>query len=161
MISTDSSIHRPYHADGRPAPSAPPSSGPPPPPITGHVSHESRGIDCTHPAILRTLLKPLFFVSHVTASRLPVLAALVGIFLPATHHQALAGAFDSVVVINEIHYHPDSAAKTEWVELRNQQGVDMNLSRWSLTGGIEFTFPDNFTALILHTHARTWDSAIK
>ena len=81
----------------------------------------------------------------MTASRLPVLAALVGIFLPATHHQALAGAFDSVVVINEIHYHPDSAAKTEWVELRNQQGVDMNLSRWSLTGGIEFTFPDNFT----------------
>jgi hypothetical protein len=81
----------------------------------------------------------------VTASRLPALAALAGIFLPAIHHQALAGAFDSVVVINEIHYHPDSAAKTEWVELRNQQGVDMNLSRWSLTGGIEFTFPDGFT----------------
>ncbi len=54
---------------------------------------------------------------------------------------SFASAADSVVVINEIHYHPASAAETEWVELRNNQGVDVNLGGWQLTGGVEYTFP--------------------
>lgn len=51
-------------------------------------------------------------------------------------------AYDSVVVINEIQYNPP-AGQTEWLELRNNQGVDVNLAGWQLTGGISYTFPDS------------------
>ena len=54
-----------------------------------------------------------------------------------------ARAFDSVVVINELQYHPaNESAETEWVELRSLHGVDVNLSNWSLAGEIEFTFSE-------------------
>ncbi len=53
----------------------------------------------------------------------------------------LAGS-DSVVVFNEIHYHPAQADESEWIELHNQMSVDIDLSRWTLTGGIEFGFPE-------------------
>lgn len=48
---------------------------------------------------------------------------------------------DSVVVFNEIMYHPagDDPA-LEWIELHNQMSVDVDLSNWSLTGGIRFSF---------------------
>jgi hypothetical protein len=81
----------------------------------------------------------------VTALRLPALAALAVLSFLSSRASAVAAAYDSVVVINEIHYHPASATEGEWIELRNQQGVDVNLSRWSITGGIEFTFPDDLT----------------
>lgn len=49
---------------------------------------------------------------------------------------------DSVLVFNEIHYHPaDEEGDTEWVELRSLQGVDVDISGWRLEGGIEFQFP--------------------
>jgi len=49
---------------------------------------------------------------------------------------------DSVLVFNEIHYHPvDEAADTEWVELRSLQGVDVDISGWRIEGGIDFLFP--------------------
>ncbi|RYD80013.1 MAG: lamin tail domain-containing protein, partial [Verrucomicrobiaceae bacterium] len=52
-------------------------------------------------------------------------------------------AYDSVVVINELQYHPaNEETETEWVELRSLHGVDVNLSNWSLTGQVEFTFPE-------------------
>ncbi len=49
---------------------------------------------------------------------------------------------DSVVVFNEIMYHPASDEESEWIELHNQMAVDIDLSRWSLEGGVDFDFPE-------------------
>lgn len=51
---------------------------------------------------------------------------------------------DSTVVFNEVMYHPNATneAQLEWVELHNQMAVDMDLSGWSLTGGVQFTFAE-------------------
>ncbi len=49
---------------------------------------------------------------------------------------------DSVVVFNEVMYHPaTNEAALEWVELHNQNSVDVDLGGWRLTGGIDYTFP--------------------
>lgn len=50
---------------------------------------------------------------------------------------------DSTVMFNEIMYHPagDETA-LEWVELHNAMAVDMDISGWSLAGGIWFEFPE-------------------
>jgi hypothetical protein len=54
-----------------------------------------------------------------------------------------ASAVDSVVVFNEIHYHPaTSEATSEWIELHNQMAVDIDLSAWSIRGEVEYTFPE-------------------
>ena len=51
---------------------------------------------------------------------------------------------DTVVVFNEVMYHPSlSESNLEWVELRNQMAVDVDVSGWSLAGGIQYTFPSN------------------
>ncbi len=54
-----------------------------------------------------------------------------------------ASATDSVVVFNEINYHPpnDESAQ-EWLELHNQMAIDIDLSAWSISGGIAFTFTE-------------------
>ncbi|MCL5097357.1 MAG: lamin tail domain-containing protein, partial [Candidatus Omnitrophica bacterium] len=50
---------------------------------------------------------------------------------------------DSTVVFNEIMYHPaTNEAAMEWVELYNQMAVDMDLSGWSIEGGIQYVFPE-------------------
>ncbi|MEZ6101530.1 MAG: lamin tail domain-containing protein [Pirellulaceae bacterium] len=52
---------------------------------------------------------------------------------------------DSTVVFNELMYEPretDGTGTGEWVELYNQMSVDMDLSAWSLDGGIAYTFPE-------------------
>ena len=50
---------------------------------------------------------------------------------------------DSTVVFNEIMYNPiDSDTGGEWVELHNQMSVEMDISNWSLAGGVDFTFPE-------------------
>jgi hypothetical protein len=50
---------------------------------------------------------------------------------------------DSVVVFNEIMYHPPTnEAAMEWVELYNQMAVDVDLSGWSLSGGISYDFAE-------------------
>lgn len=52
-------------------------------------------------------------------------------------------ALDSTVVFNEIMYNvPGSDDGLEWIELYNQMGVDMDLSGWSITDGVRYTFPD-------------------
>ncbi len=52
-------------------------------------------------------------------------------------------AADSVVVFNEIMYHPaGDEDRLEWIELHNQLIVPVDLSGWSLSDGIAFTFPD-------------------
>lgn len=49
------------------------------------------------------------------------------------------GWADSVVVFNEIQYHPAVGAP-EWIELYNQMAIDIDLSGWSLDGAVEYTF---------------------
>ncbi|NIP94060.1 MAG: lamin tail domain-containing protein, partial [Akkermansiaceae bacterium] len=52
-------------------------------------------------------------------------------------------AADSVVTFNEIHYHPvDELNQTEWVELHNLMGVNVDLSGWRLAGGVDYRFAD-------------------
>lgn len=50
-------------------------------------------------------------------------------------------AADSVVVFNEVMYHPRDDDGVEWLELHNQMGVAIDLSGWSLQGGIDYAFP--------------------
>lgn len=49
---------------------------------------------------------------------------------------------DSVVTFNELHYN-QAAAQTagEWLELKNQNSVDVDLSGWRLDGGVDYVFP--------------------
>ena len=50
---------------------------------------------------------------------------------------------DSTVVFNEIMYHPaTSEPALEWLELHNQMAVNMDLSGWSLDGGVQFKFAE-------------------
>ncbi|HVK59637.1 MAG TPA: lamin tail domain-containing protein [Candidatus Kapabacteria bacterium] len=49
---------------------------------------------------------------------------------------------DSVVVFNEIMYHPRDGDPVEWVELYNQMAVDVDISGWEIDG-IGYTFPTN------------------
>lgn len=49
---------------------------------------------------------------------------------------------DGSVVFNEIMYHPaTNEATLEWVELHSLMTVDMDLTGWSIRGGIDFAFP--------------------
>ena len=53
-----------------------------------------------------------------------------------------AYATDSVLVFNELQYHPaNELTETEWVELRSLQAVDVDISGWRIDGGIDYTFP--------------------
>ncbi|MCP4191793.1 MAG: hypothetical protein GY768_14355 [Planctomycetaceae bacterium] len=51
---------------------------------------------------------------------------------------------DSTVVFNEIMFNPvgENDGQTEWIELYNQLSLDMDISEWVLTGGVDYTFPD-------------------
>ncbi|MGJ8695179.1 MAG: lamin tail domain-containing protein [Verrucomicrobiaceae bacterium] len=52
-------------------------------------------------------------------------------------------AFDSIVVINEIQYHPEGDdAALEFLELYNQNTVNVDLSGWRISGGVDFVFPE-------------------
>ena len=55
---------------------------------------------------------------------------------------AMGQRADSVVTINEIHYHPALTGEPEWLELHNQMVVRVDVSGWKLTEGIDFTFPE-------------------
>lgn len=47
------------------------------------------------------------------------------------------------IVISEIMYHPASQdVREEFVELHNAGPTNVNLAGWTLSGGIDFTFPD-------------------
>ena len=47
-----------------------------------------------------------------------------------------------LVMFNEIHYHPPSnEAAFEWVEFFNAASVDVDLSGWSVSQGVDFRFP--------------------
>lgn len=55
----------------------------------------------------------------------------------------LQAAPDSVVTFNEVNYHPQDPGAPEWVELHNQMSIRVDLSGWTLRGGIEYQFPGN------------------
>lgn len=56
---------------------------------------------------------------------------------------SLQASADSVIVFNEINYHPaDTAGETEWVELQNLMGVDVDISGWAIDEGIGFEFSE-------------------
>ncbi len=48
---------------------------------------------------------------------------------------------DSVVTFNELHYHPAAVTDGEWIELKNQNSTDVDMSGWRLDGGVDFVFP--------------------
>jgi hypothetical protein len=53
---------------------------------------------------------------------------------------------DCVVVFEEVMYHPaapDAASERqrEWIELRNEMALDIDMSGWRLAGGIDYVFP--------------------
>ncbi len=76
---------------------------------------------------LKTLLRP---------RSLPLVSALC-----FTAGVCRAGV-DSVVTFNEVHYNPASGQTSgEWIELRNQNSVNVDLSGWRLDGGVDFVFP--------------------
>lgn len=56
---------------------------------------------------------------------------------------SLLASADSVVVFNEVHYHPtEQASDTEWLELRNLMGVDVDISGWKLDRGVSYQFAE-------------------
>ena len=55
---------------------------------------------------------------------------------------AVAGP-EPVVTFNELQYHPALVQSSgEWIELRNQHAVDVDLSGWQIDGGVGFVFPN-------------------
>ncbi|MEN8864605.1 MAG: lamin tail domain-containing protein [Akkermansiaceae bacterium] len=70
-----------------------------------------------------------------------ILSAILCMTVSST--DAAAPPVDSVVVFNELHYNPADASEAgEFVELHNQMGIDIDLSDWELTGGVNYTFAD-------------------
>jgi hypothetical protein len=52
-------------------------------------------------------------------------------------------AVDSVVVFNELNYHPaTNETASEWIELHNQMAIDIDLSAWRITGDVDYTFAE-------------------
>ena len=76
------------------------------------------------------------FAFHRIAARLCALAMVAAFPL-------VARAVDATTVFNEVMYHPAAAGDTEWIELRNEMAVNMDLSGWKISGGVSFTFPNN------------------
>ncbi len=65
-------------------------------------------------------------------------AAIICVFLVP-----MACLGDSVVVFNELQYHPATReAELEWVELHNQMAVDVDISGWYLSDAVFYQFPE-------------------
>jgi len=66
-----------------------------------------------------------------------------GLARPPTYLNSTTSA-DCVVTFNEVMYHPaGEGARFEWIELHNQMSVDVDLSGWTLDGGIAYRFPQD------------------
>jgi hypothetical protein len=64
------------------------------------------------------------------------------VFLFLTGLLAFAQISDAQIVINEIYYNPPAkTTRTEFVELYNAGSTAVDLSGWSLSGGISYIFP--------------------
>ena len=82
-----------------------------------------------------------FRASH-SSSRL-ISKALLAILLCIFGSLALPARAQNIV-INEIMYHPASQSpRDEWIEFHNLDATNVNVSGWTLGGGVDFVFPDN------------------
>ncbi|MDC0067010.1 lamin tail domain-containing protein, partial [Verrucomicrobia bacterium] len=55
-----------------------------------------------------------------------------------------SNAIDSIVVFNEINYHPaENNHLLEFIEIYNQNSVNVDLTGWKLTGGVDYSFNKN------------------
>src|SRR5688572_23001686 len=78
-----------------------------------------------------------YFRQSLRRRRFEHLASLCVLLLAAV----LPARADSVVVFNEIMFHPaTNEPEMEWLELHNQNAVDMDLGGWRLTGGVDYNF---------------------
>lgn len=77
--------------------------------------------------------------SHTRMKILPLLAASLAFALTT------ARASDTTTVFNEVMYNPAGMGGAEWIELHNEMAVNMDLSGWEITGGVNFTFPTGTT----------------
>ncbi|HEX2749126.1 MAG TPA: lamin tail domain-containing protein, partial [Verrucomicrobiales bacterium] len=50
-------------------------------------------------------------------------------------------AADMAVTFNEIQYHP-AGSDTEWIEFHNLHGVNVDMSGWKVSGGVDYTFAE-------------------
>ena len=57
---------------------------------------------------------------------------------PLEQRHLLAG----VVAFNELMYHDVGDTSDEWIELHNKMSVDVDVSNWNLSGGVDFDFPE-------------------
>ena len=81
------------------------------------------------------------FLSGILLNRSIKSAALVLLLVPVL--APLMARADSVVVFNEIMYHPaTNESALEWLELYNQNAVDVDMSGWRLAGAIHYDFPN-------------------
>ncbi|MBN2505696.1 MAG: lamin tail domain-containing protein [Verrucomicrobia bacterium] len=71
-------------------------------------------------------------------------AAAQNAFVPDPWTYALhAPVIESGILIHEIMYHPASEEpREEYIELYNTNAASVSLAGWTVTGGIDFTFPD-------------------
>jgi hypothetical protein len=70
------------------------------------------------------------------------LSLVVRLVLMLAAVPAVWAGVDSVVTFNEVHYNPGLGQTTgEWIELKNQNSVDVDLSGWRLDGGVDYVFP--------------------
>lgn len=82
-------------------------------------------------------LMPHSFDSFASRQKWPIAVALC---LAAG---GLALGSDTTTVFNEVMYRPATPTGIEeWIELANVMAVDMDLSGWRITGGVNFTFPE-------------------
>lgn len=53
-------------------------------------------------------------------------------------------ALDTIVVFNEVQYHPagEDDPSLEFIEIYNQNAVNIDLSGWRISGEVDFSFPD-------------------
>ncbi len=80
---------------------------------------------------------PTGSIRHAAATCVALFVAVVGVGIRCVL------AADSVVVFNEIMYHPrGNRPADEWVELHNQMAVDVDVSNWFIGGGIDYVFPE-------------------
>lgn len=88
------------------------------------------------------LLQKIYDIRRLRRSVQLARLALAG-FCVVPLSSTLAQRSDSVVTFNEIQYHPANSDSPEWVELHNQMAVRVDVSGWSISSGIDFTFPED------------------
>ena len=68
----------------------------------------------------------------------------IALFLSIALAPIKSNAIDSIVVFNEINYHPaENNHLLEFIEIYNQNSVNVDLTGWQLTGGVDYSFNKN------------------